>query len=90
MLDLRSSGWQWLVAATCLALHTLITFLLPVPGCPTGYLGPGGLADNGTHFNCTGGAAALVDREVFGLRHIYHHPTSYNIYQVRPTSYQSV
>ncbi len=35
-------------------LHTAITFLLPVPDCPKGYLGPGGLAEHGEHFNCTG------------------------------------
>ena len=82
LLELSSSGWQWLVAGLCLALYSLITFLLPVPGCPTGYLGPGGLSDNRTHFNCTGGAAARVDRAVFGLKHIYPHPTSHSIYQV--------
>ena len=26
---------QWAVHLTLLAVHTLITFLLPVPGCPT-------------------------------------------------------
>ena len=35
-------------------LHTAITFLLPVPDCPKGYLGPGGLAEQGENFNCTG------------------------------------
>ena len=42
VLDLTSSAWQWLVAVTCAALHLIITLQLPVPGCPTGYLGPGG------------------------------------------------
>ena len=36
LLDLTSSVWQWLVAISCVALHTIITFQLPVPGCPTG------------------------------------------------------
>ena len=80
--DLTSSPCQWLVAASCLTLHSLITFLLPVPDCPTGYLGPGGLADHGAHYNCTGGAGAAVDRAVFGLKHIYQRPTSYTIYGV--------
>ena len=57
LLDLTSSPWQWLVAACCVSLYSLVTFLLPVPDCPTGYLGPGGLADHGAHYNCTGGAA---------------------------------
>lgn len=50
----------------------LITFLLPVPGCPTGYLGPGGATGN---VNCTGGAAGYIDTKVFTLRHIYDQPT---------------
>ena len=41
VLDLTSSVWQWMVALVCAALHIIITFQLPVPGCPTGYLGPG-------------------------------------------------
>ncbi len=33
----------------------LLTFLLPVPGCPTGYLGPGGDMQNDHSLaNCTG------------------------------------
>ena len=42
MADLYSAPWQWLAAATCVALQTCLTFFLQVPGCPTGYLGPGG------------------------------------------------
>ena len=49
LLDLTSSGWQWLAAVLSLGLYTAVTLLLPVPGCPTGYLGPGGLADGGAH-----------------------------------------
>ena len=41
-----------------------------------GYLGPGGLHDNGSYFNCTGGAAGYIDRKLFGENHIYGHPTS--------------
>jgi len=80
LLDVTSSIMQWILAFICLGLHTLITFSLPVPGCPNGYLGPGGLADNASHPNCTGGAAMWVDVSVFGLHHIYQHPTSTQIY----------
>lgn len=79
-LDLRCSVWQWLVALTCLGLHTLVTFCLHVPGCPTGYLGPGGLDHNGAFSNCTGGAAMWVDKSVFGSEHIYQSPSSMRIY----------
>jgi heparan-alpha-glucosaminide N-acetyltransferase len=39
-----------------------ITFGMPVPGCPTGYIGPGGIGDYGLYPNCTGGAAGYIDR----------------------------
>lgn len=68
------------MALLLVSTHTCLTFLLPVPGCPTGYLGPGGLADNSSYFNCTGGAAGYIDREVFSVNHIYQNPTSQKIY----------
>jgi heparan-alpha-glucosaminide N-acetyltransferase len=43
-----------------------------VPGCPTGYLGAGGLADNGAYPGCTGGAHRALDVWLFGEAHIYH------------------
>jgi len=76
MLDLTSAGWQWFLTFFAGGLHTAITFLLPVPDCPKGYLGPGGLAEHGEHFNCTGGAAMWVDVSIFGKDHIYQTPTS--------------
>jgi heparan-alpha-glucosaminide N-acetyltransferase len=47
-----------------------------VPNCPVGYVGPGGLADNGAYIgkSCTGGAAGYIDRQFFGSGHIYSHP----------------
>lgn len=50
----------------------LITFSMPVPGCPKGYLGPGGRSG---HEGCTGGAAGYIDRKVFTLNHIFDDPT---------------
>jgi len=42
-----------------------------------GYLGPGGLADEGKHMSakCIGGAAGYIDRWIFGEDHIYGYPT---------------
>ncbi|CAB4066322.1 HGSNAT [Lepeophtheirus salmonis] len=60
--------------------HANFSFFIPVPGCVTGYLGPGGLHDGGKYFNCTGGSAGYIDRVVFGEKHMYHHPTSMKIY----------
>lgn len=79
-LDLSSSPLQWLLTLTFLLLHGLITFLVPVKDCPTGYLGPGGLHMNGTYYNCTGGAARYIDVAVFGEEHIYQTGTSHKIY----------
>jgi len=84
LADLTSAPVQWAATILSCVLHTLITMLLPVPGCPTGYLGPGGLAENGTHWSCTGGAARWIDVSVFGEAHIYQSPTSHKIYSGVP------
>ncbi|XP_025092526.1 heparan-alpha-glucosaminide N-acetyltransferase-like isoform X2 [Pomacea canaliculata] len=62
-------------------VHTCITFLLPVPNCPRGYIGPGGDDSHGLYANCTGGAAGYIDRKVFGDSHIYQSPTCKEIYR---------
>ncbi|ODM92298.1 Heparan-alpha-glucosaminide N-acetyltransferase [Orchesella cincta] len=36
---------SWVFILLLVLVHSILTFFLPVPGCPTGYLGPGGLAD---------------------------------------------
>ncbi|XP_055346259.1 heparan-alpha-glucosaminide N-acetyltransferase-like [Paramacrobiotus metropolitanus] len=59
----------------------LFTFLLPVPGCPRGYMGPGGLHHNRAYENCTGGAAGYIDRYILGENHIYQWPTCRAVYQ---------
>ncbi|BFZ02813.1 hypothetical protein BsWGS_05851 [Bradybaena similaris] len=71
---------QWLIVFALIIIHTSITLSLPVPGCPVGYLGPGGLEQGGIHFNCTGGASGYIDRTFFGSSHIYQNPTSAEIY----------
>lgn len=68
--DVLNNWAQWLIILTIVATHLLITFLLPVPNCPTGYLGPGGYSNFGKFPNCTGGAAGYIDRLVFG-NHMY-------------------
>ncbi|KAF1788638.1 hypothetical protein GQ600_26573 [Phytophthora cactorum] len=65
-------------------VNLLLTFTLHVPGCPTGYLGPGGIADGGAYRNCTGGAHLYVDSLVFGLDHIFQSPTCQKRYQTGP------
>lgn len=68
--DILDSWPQWLLMTIIVTIHTLITFLLPVPNCPKGYLGPGGYDTFGKYVNCTAGAAGYIDRKIFG-NHMY-------------------
>ncbi|XP_024153083.1 heparan-alpha-glucosaminide N-acetyltransferase [Oryzias melastigma] len=70
---------QWLMIFLLETLWLCITFLLPVPNCPTGYLGAGGIGDNGLYPNCTGGAAGYIDRWMFG-DNMYRYPTCKKLY----------
>ncbi|XP_072533088.1 heparan-alpha-glucosaminide N-acetyltransferase [Salminus brasiliensis] len=70
---------EWLFMALLEVAWLCITFLLPVPNCPTGYLGAGGIGDNGLYPNCTGGAAAYIDRWLLG-DNIYWYPTCKAMY----------
>ncbi|NWX91701.1 HGNAT acetyltransferase, partial [Nothoprocta pentlandii] len=74
---------QWVFILTLEAIWLCLTFLLPVPGCPRGYLGPGGIGDFGKYPNCTGGAAGYIDRLLLGEKHIYQHPSSSVLYQTK-------
>lgn len=79
-LDILLYWPAWLCVLLMEVIWLCLTFLLPVPGCPTGYLGPGGIGDMGQFANCTGGAAAFIDRWLLGEKHIYQNPTSRVIY----------
>eukprot|EP00300_Choanocystis_sp_HF-7_P009346 c16384_g1_i2.p1 GENE.c16384_g1_i2~~c16384_g1_i2.p1 ORF type:complete len:867 (+),score=180.26 c16384_g1_i2:32-2632(+) len=72
---------EWVCIAILPLIGNLLATLLPVPGCPTGYLGPGGLyGSEGRHPYCTGGAHRYVDVSMFGLNHVYHSPTAQDMY----------
>ncbi|XP_023281495.1 heparan-alpha-glucosaminide N-acetyltransferase-like isoform X1 [Seriola lalandi dorsalis] len=71
---------QWLMIILLETLWLCLTFLMPVPNCPTGYLGAGGIGDNGLYPNCTGGAAGHIDRLMFG-DNMYRYPTCKEMYQ---------
>ncbi|KAH8339380.1 hypothetical protein KR074_012327 [Drosophila pseudoananassae] len=85
-------SWQRAVHDICLfsgelavllalvATYLGLTFGLRVPGCPKGYLGPGGKYDYAANPNCIGGAAGYVDLKVLGNAHIYQHPTAKYVY----------
>lgn len=78
--------WQrWIVATAFVIAHTIIIFCLPVPDCPTGYLGPGGLYDDAAVLsNCTGGATGYIDKQVMTVNHIYSNPTPKEVYLTEP------
>lgn len=67
---------NWCILGT----FVCVTYLLPVPGCPTGYTGPGGLSENGENYDCIGGAAGYIDRKLLGEKHLYNWPTAYDVY----------
>ncbi|KAK5908162.1 hypothetical protein CgunFtcFv8_016243 [Champsocephalus gunnari] len=71
---------QWLIIVLLETLWLCITLLLPVPNCPTGYLGAGGIGDDGLYPNCTGGAAGYIDRWMFG-DNMYRYPTCKELYR---------
>lgn len=83
--DLVSSWPQWLFILTLESIWLGVTFFLPVPGCPVGYLGPGGIGDGGKYPNCTGGAAGYIDRLLLGDEHLYQHPSSAVLYHTEVT-----
>ena len=89
--DILNYWQEWIIHLMLLMIHTLLTFFLKVPGCPTGYLGPGGLADDGQHPECTGGAAGYIDRHVFGENHLYTHATCIDVFEttVKPVSHRT-
>ncbi|XP_041640360.1 heparan-alpha-glucosaminide N-acetyltransferase [Cheilinus undulatus] len=79
-LDILLYWPAWLCVLLLETVWLCLTFLLPVPDCPVGYLGPGGIGDFGLYANCTGGAAGYIDRWLFGENHIYQTPSSRVIY----------
>lgn len=58
-----------------LVLATLTAAINIVYSLYSGYLGPGGIGDDGKYPNCTGGAAGYIDKLLLGEDHMYHHPT---------------
>ncbi|XP_023565847.1 heparan-alpha-glucosaminide N-acetyltransferase [Octodon degus] len=81
--DVTCSWFQWLLILLLESIWLGLTFLLPVPGCPTGYLGPGGIGDLGRYVNCTGGAAGYIDHLLLGSDHLYQHPSSTVLYHTK-------
>ena len=58
--DITPHALQWIAALFLPITYIALAWGVTVPGCPTGYLGPGGYADQGAYFNCTGGSVCCV------------------------------
>ncbi|XP_020285905.1 heparan-alpha-glucosaminide N-acetyltransferase-like [Pseudomyrmex gracilis] len=71
---------HWCIMLIFAFVHLVLTFSLPVPDCPSGYLGPGGRHEDGEYFNCTGGAAGYIDRTILTVNHIYQRSTISSVY----------
>ncbi|XP_067092599.1 heparan-alpha-glucosaminide N-acetyltransferase [Osmerus mordax] len=71
---------QWVFILLLETVWLCFTFLLPVPNCPIGYLGAGGIGDDGLYPNCTGGAAGYIDKWLLG-HNIYRYPTCREMYR---------
>lgn len=72
---------QWIFVLMILATYLALTFGVDVPGCPKGYLGPGGIGQGFPEaYNCTGGMAGYIDRIALGT-HIYRFPTIKDLYK---------
>ncbi|XP_012529315.1 heparan-alpha-glucosaminide N-acetyltransferase [Monomorium pharaonis] len=82
--DIISLLPHWSVILILIIVHCSLTFSLPVPGCPAGYLGPGGRHEDGKYFNCTGGATGYIDKTILTLNHIYQNPTIKFVYGSGP------
>lgn len=82
LLNDLCDGWvQWLCAIALVGVWAMITFLMNVPNCGSGYLGPGGLHAHSKYVNCTGGAAGYIDQLILTPQHMYRRPTCRSIYQ---------
>lgn len=56
----------WILAFALIAIHLCIVFNLEVPGCPPGYMGPGGKQHMGQYAHCMGGAVGYLDWLILG------------------------
>lgn len=58
----------------------IVTLALHAPGCAGQHFTPGGVVDGGQFARCTGGAAGLLDRAVFGENHLPQDPACKYLY----------
>jgi len=82
--DILDLAPHWMVMLVILLIHQLIVWLVPAPGCPQGYRGPGGVHDWSPETNnsgCIGGITGYIDKQFFTVSHIYGNPTAKFVYK---------
>lgn len=72
LVDIAPFRFQFLFMACLMTLYLTLEYLLAVPGCPRGYIGPGGLALPPNQAHCTGGVHRYVDLKIWGSHHMLH------------------
>ncbi|KAJ6646719.1 Heparan-alpha-glucosaminide N-acetyltransferase, partial [Pseudolycoriella hygida] len=84
LYDIYLLAFQWIAILCLTCVHLILVFGISVPGCPRGYLGPGGKQDDAKYMDCIGGATGYIDRLILGETHIYQHPTALYTYDAKP------
>ncbi|XP_055843915.1 heparan-alpha-glucosaminide N-acetyltransferase [Episyrphus balteatus] len=80
IFDLILLKEQLICMVSLIVISLGITFGLCAPGCPRGYVGPGGKYMNAENPNCIGGIVGFIDLKILGETHIYQHPTAKYLY----------
>lgn len=81
--DILKVWKSWIICLIIVIIHTVLIFVVSAPGCPKGYMGPGGLHKNRSYEDCIGGATGYIDRLILG-NHVYQKPTIYSVYEAKP------
>lgn len=77
---------ELLTALNHFTIYIYVTFYFDYSSsCPVGYVGPGGQTENGLYANCTGGAAAWLDRLILGENHLYNDHEVKEIFRTKVT-----
>ena len=84
LADLRPYLGEWVCISLVVAVYSYFTLFFDYDSnCLPGYQGPGGLHDYRRHFNCTGGAARVIDLWLFGPQHMYQRCSATPVYHNR-------
>ena len=79
-LTMFAYRYEWIVQGLLVLVYFLITFVGKAPGCPRGYIGAGGIEQDGDYAECTGGIHRHIDIQLFTYDLIYHFPTCKSLY----------